>query len=52
MTASREGLWEWARAVVDRHRTMRDERPESHNRKNLAEAYIDQAINGPDGRFG
>ncbi len=39
-------------AVVDRHRTMRDERPESHNRKNLAEAYIDQAINGPDGRFG
>ena len=32
--------------------TMRDERPESHNRKNLAEAYIDQAINGPDGRFG
>ena len=39
-------------AVVDRYRTMRDERPESHNRKNLAEAYIDQAVNGPDGRFG
>jgi len=39
-------------AVVDRHRTMRDERSTSHNRKNLAEAYIDQAINGPDGRFG
>ena len=24
MTASREGLWEWARAVVDRHRTAED----------------------------
>jgi phage-related protein len=42
-------------AVVDRHRTMRDERSTSHNRKNLAEAYMDQAINGangPGGPFG
>lgn len=42
-------------AVVDRHRTMRDERSTSHNRKSLAEAYVDQTINGvngPNGPFG
>jgi hypothetical protein len=36
-------------AAVERHRTMRDERSTSHNRKNLAEAYLDQTLNGVNG---
>ena len=42
-------------SVVERHRTMRDERSTSHNRKNLAEAHLDQSlngVNGPNGPFG
>jgi hypothetical protein len=36
-------------AVLERYQGLRHERPESHNRKNLAEAYLDQSINGVNG---
>lgn len=42
-------------AVLDRHRSLHDERSTSHNRRNLTEVYVDQAINGvngPGGPFG
>lgn len=42
-------------AVLDRHRSLTHERPMSHNRKNLAEAYIDRTsngVNGPGGPYG
>ena len=42
-------------AILDRHRSLTHERSTSHNKKGLAEAYIDQAIsgvNGPGGPFG
>lgn len=40
------------RAAVERHRTMADERSTSHNRKNLAEALVDQTVNGVNGANG
>jgi hypothetical protein len=42
-------------AVLDRHHGLHDERSTSHNRRSLAEAYVDQAVNGvngPGGPFG
>ena len=33
-------------AIVDRHRSMTHERSTSHNKKSLAEAYVNQTMNG------
>lgn len=40
------------RSAVERHRNLLDDRSTSHNRKNLAEAYHNQAINGVNGPGG
>jgi len=39
-------------AILDRHRSLSHERSTSHNKKSMAEAYIDQAINGFNGPGG
>lgn len=39
-------------AVLDRHRSLTHERPMSHNKSSLTEAYLNQSINGANGPGG
>ncbi len=39
-------------AILDRHRNLTHDRSTSHNKKNLAEAYINQSVNGVNGPGG
>ena len=36
-------------AIIDRHRALTHERATSHNKKSLAEANLNQVLNGPNG---
>ena len=39
-------------AIIDRHRSLTHERSTSHNKKNMAEAHLNQILNGPNGLGG